>query len=82
MAKVANKPKKRKSAKKDYKVADIAEAAWGRREIELAEKEMPGLIDCNDPPASFPQTDVLNPGASPLPGREHWWCAGDPCPDF
>jgi adenosylhomocysteinase len=28
----------------DYKVADIALAAWGRREIEIAEKEMPGLM--------------------------------------
>jgi len=29
---------------KDYKVADIALAAWGRKEIEIAEKEMPGLM--------------------------------------
>jgi adenosylhomocysteinase len=29
---------------KDYKVADISLAAWGRREIEIAEKEMPGLM--------------------------------------
>jgi adenosylhomocysteinase len=28
----------------DYKVADIGLADWGRREIEMAEKEMPGLI--------------------------------------
>lgn len=28
----------------DYKVADIAQAAWGRREIEIAESEMPGLM--------------------------------------
>ncbi len=28
----------------DYKVADIGLAAWGRREITLAEKEMPGLM--------------------------------------
>ena len=28
----------------DYKVADIALAAWGRTEITLAEKEMPGLM--------------------------------------
>jgi adenosylhomocysteinase len=28
----------------DYKVADIALAAWGRKEIELAEHEMPGLM--------------------------------------
>ena len=27
-----------------YKVADIHLAAWGRREIELAENEMPGLM--------------------------------------
>ena len=29
---------------KDYKVADIGLADWGRKEIELAEKEMPGLM--------------------------------------
>ena len=28
----------------DYKVKDIALADWGRREIEIAEKEMPGLM--------------------------------------
>lgn len=28
----------------DYKVADISLAAWGRKEIEIAEYEMPGLI--------------------------------------
>lgn len=28
----------------DYKVADITLAAWGRKEIRLAEKEMPGLM--------------------------------------
>jgi adenosylhomocysteinase len=28
----------------DYKVADIALADWGRKEIEIAEKEMPGLM--------------------------------------
>ncbi|QQS18911.1 adenosylhomocysteinase [Candidatus Saccharibacteria bacterium] len=28
----------------DYKVADIALADWGRKEIQLAEKEMPGLM--------------------------------------
>ncbi len=28
----------------DYKVADIALAEWGRKEIELAENEMPGLM--------------------------------------
>ncbi len=28
----------------DYRVADIDLAPWGRREIEIAEKEMPGLM--------------------------------------
>ena len=28
----------------DYKVADIALAEWGRREIAIAETEMPGLM--------------------------------------
>ena len=28
----------------DYKVADISLAPWGRREIEIAETEMPGLM--------------------------------------
>ncbi len=32
------------SAFSDYKVADIKLAEWGRKEIELAEKEMPGLM--------------------------------------
>ena len=29
---------------KDYKVSDIAQAGWGRREIAIAETEMPGLM--------------------------------------
>jgi adenosylhomocysteinase len=29
---------------KDYKVADISLAGWGRAEVKLAEKEMPGLV--------------------------------------
>ena len=28
----------------DYKVADISLAEWGRREIKIAETEMPGLM--------------------------------------
>jgi len=28
----------------DYKVADISLAEWGRKEINIAEKEMPGLM--------------------------------------
>lgn len=31
-------------ATQDYKIADINLADWGRKEIEIAEKEMPGLV--------------------------------------
>lgn len=33
-----------KAVKNDYKVADIKLAEWGRKEINLAEHEMPGLM--------------------------------------
>jgi S-adenosylhomocysteine hydrolase len=39
--------KEKKSNKKDlkdFKVADLSLADWGRKEIELAEYEMPGLM--------------------------------------
>jgi len=32
----------------DYKVADINLADWGRKEIEVAEKEMPGLLSLRE----------------------------------
>src|SRR6202521_22231 len=28
----------------NYKVKDLSEAEWGRKEIEIAESEMPGLM--------------------------------------
>lgn len=34
--------------KMDYKVADISLAEWGRKEIKIAETEMPGLMACRD----------------------------------
>jgi adenosylhomocysteinase len=34
----------KKTSKADYKVKDLSLATWGREEIELAEKEMPGLM--------------------------------------
>ena len=34
--------------KLDYKVKDITLATWGRREIELAEAEMPGLMSLRE----------------------------------
>ncbi len=33
-----------KTQTNDYKIADISLADWGRREISIAEKEMPGLM--------------------------------------
>src|ERR687888_1660517 len=32
----------------DYKVADLSLAAFGRKEIQLAEHEMPGLMACRE----------------------------------
>lgn len=32
------------NVKEDFKVADMSLADWGRKEIEIAEKEMPGLM--------------------------------------
>jgi adenosylhomocysteinase len=36
------------AADKDYVVADISLASWGRKEIEIAETEMPGLMACRE----------------------------------
>ncbi len=38
--------------KMEYKVADLSLAPWGRKEIEIAEKEMPGLIATREKYAS------------------------------
>ena len=54
--KAVKKSVKKKSPKRvtrngkwtDFKVADISLANWGRKEIELAEKEMPGLMALRD----------------------------------
>jgi adenosylhomocysteinase len=35
-------------SKQDYKVADIALADWGRKEINIAETEMPGLMSLRE----------------------------------
>ncbi len=37
-------PAKARAARADYKVADIGLAAWGRKEIAIAETEMPALM--------------------------------------
>jgi len=44
------------STSSDYKVADISLADWGRKEIEIAETEMPGLMACR---AEFGATKPL-----------------------
>jgi adenosylhomocysteinase len=36
------------NAKNDYRVADLKLADWGRREIRIAETEMPGLLGVRD----------------------------------
>src|ERR1039458_7338730 len=36
------------NTKQDYKVADISLADWGRKEISIAEKEMPGLMSIRE----------------------------------
>src|SRR3990167_8396826 len=41
---LAVKPKKTAVTLQDYKVADIKLADWGRKEINIAETEMPGLM--------------------------------------
>ncbi len=42
------KAKKTATKKNDYKVMDISQWKWGRAEIELAEKEMPGLMSVRE----------------------------------
>jgi adenosylhomocysteinase len=38
------KPSRAKSMKADFKVADLSLADWGRKELQVAEHEMPGLM--------------------------------------
>ena len=33
---------------KDYSILDISLAEWGRKEISIAETEMPGLTACRE----------------------------------
>jgi len=41
---VMSKPAAAKKMASDYEVADLGLAAWGRKEISIAENEMPGLM--------------------------------------
>ena len=46
---------------KDFKVADLSLADWGRKEINIAETEMPGLMSLRAVPRWLlpSQTDPL-----------------------
>jgi adenosylhomocysteinase len=44
MAATATKPSTERPGKADYVVADLSLADWGRKEIKIAEHEMPGLM--------------------------------------
>src|SRR5262245_47989828 len=46
MSATATKPhaKEAKTARHDYAIADIKLADWGRKELAIAEHEMPGLL--------------------------------------
>src|SRR5918996_2931013 len=51
MSTVMQREKKATSSKTDrppFKVADLGLAEWGRKEIRLAEQEMPGLMAIRD----------------------------------
>src|ERR671927_2006196 len=43
-ASTGTRPLTTPSGEADFKVADLSLAAWGRKEIQLAEHEMPGLM--------------------------------------
>ena len=48
--------------KQDYKVADISLADWGRKEIVIAQSEMPALMKLREKYAA----------ESPLEGARYW----------
>ena len=45
----------------DYKVANIELADWGRKEIKIAEKEMPGLMSLREEYSEQLKIKVSNP---------------------
>ena len=51
----------RTDTKQDYKVADINLADWGRKEISIAEKEMPGLMSIREKYAKSKPLDTMPP---------------------
>jgi len=79
----------RKTMKNDFKVKDISLAAWGRREIEIAEKEMPGLMAIREKyaakkplkgarvmgPRQLPTQTAVPIGTLAALGAEVRWCS-------
>lgn len=53
-----------KTSEKDYKVADLSLAEWGRKEIRIAETEMPGLMALRE----------IHKGKKPLKGARIAGC--------
>jgi adenosylhomocysteinase len=51
------------STEGDYKVADISLADWGRKELDIAEHEMPGLMSIRKKYASKPLNGVRVTGS-------------------
>ncbi len=54
--------------KHDYKVADIALADWGRKEIAIAETEMPGLMALRE---EYGQKAAGRRAPDRLPAHDH-----------
>eukprot|EP01047_Picozoa_sp_COSAG01_P138167 COSAG01_NODE_68771_length_263_cov_0.628049_2_plen_58_part_01 len=50
---------KARTVTEDYEVADIELADWGRKELDMAEVEMPGLMACR---TEFGPSQVLAGG--------------------
>ena len=53
------------SSGQDFKVADLALADFGRREIDIAEQEMPGLMSIREKYAATQPLVIQGPGAGP-----------------
>jgi hypothetical protein len=58
-----------------YKVKDISLAEWGRKEIRLAEAEMPGLMAIRD--EYGPQQPLKGAACCRLPAYDHSDCCID-----
>ena len=55
----------------DYKVADLSLADWGRKEMDIAEQEMPGLMSIRQKyAAAKPLKGAVEPEpAAPAPAK-------------